>query len=99
MNETRASISSLEGEEANTAHFEGRSLLMKAYQASGIGKAQAVAEYVLDWLRGSGTQKVLVFAHHKGVLDTIEAAISKHLKGVGHIRIDGSVNSAERAAR
>uniref|UniRef100_A0A7S3QB74 Uncharacterized protein n=1 Tax=Chaetoceros debilis TaxID=122233 RepID=A0A7S3QB74_9STRA len=99
MNDTRASISSLAGEEANNAHFEGRSLLMQAYQASGIGKAQAVAEYVLDWLCGSGTQKVLVFAHHKGVLDTIEATISKHFKGVGHIRIDGSVNSAERAAR
>ena len=99
LNETRSAVSSLVGEEASEANFEARSLLMQAYQASGTGKAQAVAEYVLDWLRGSGTQKVLVFAHHKGVLDTIEAAVSKHLKGVGHMRIDGSVPPAERAAR
>jgi SWI/SNF-related matrix-associated actin-dependent regulator 1 of chromatin subfamily A len=99
LNETRSAVSSLVGEEASEANFEARSLLMQAYKASGIGKAQSVAEYVLDWLRGSGTQKVLVFAHHKGVLDTIEAAVSKHLKGVGHMRIDGSVPPAERAAR
>lgn len=99
LNDTRSAVSSLVGEEASEANFEARSLLMQAYQASGIGKAQSVAEYVLDWLRGSGTQKVLVFAHHKGVLDTIEAAVSKHLKGVGHMRIDGSVPPAERAAR
>ena len=99
LNETRSSVSSLVGEEASEAHFEARKLLMQAYQASGVGKAQSVAEYVLDWLRGSSTQKVLVFAHHKEVLDTIEAAVSKHLKGVGHIRIDGSVPPAERASR
>lgn len=98
LNETRQSLSSLVGEEANDANFEARSLLMQAYQASGIGKAQSVAEYVLDWLKGS-EQKLLVFAHHQEVLDTIEAAVSKHLKGVGHIRIDGSVPSIERAAR
>ena len=81
------------------SEFESRSLLMQAYQASGIGKAQSVAEYVLDWLRGSGTQKVLVFAHHTEVLNIIEKAVSKHLKGVGHIRIDGSIPPSQRAAR
>jgi len=99
LTETRLSVSSLVGDDASNAQFEARSLLMRAYQASGIGKAQAVAEYVIDWLSGSGTQKVLVFAHHKEVLDTIEAAVSKHLKGVGHIRIDGSVAPIDRAAR
>eukprot|EP00979_Chaetoceros_neogracilis_P014649 scaffold4802_cov267-Chaetoceros_neogracile.AAC.34 len=99
LNETRSSVSSLVGEEASEAHFEARKLLMQAYQASGVGKSQSVAEYVLDWLRGSSTEKVLVFAHHKEVLDTIEAAVSKHLKGVGHIRIDGSVPPIERASR
>eukprot|EP00557_Chaetoceros_sp_GSL56_P007692 CAMPEP_0176504824 /NCGR_PEP_ID=MMETSP0200_2-20121128/16158_1 /TAXON_ID=947934 /ORGANISM="Chaetoceros sp., Strain GSL56" /LENGTH=930 /DNA_ID=CAMNT_0017904319 /DNA_START=273 /DNA_END=3065 /DNA_ORIENTATION=+ len=99
LNETRLAISTLVGEEASDAHFEARKLLMQAYQSSGIGKAQSVAEYVLDWLRGSGTQKVLVFAHHKEVLDTIESVILKNLKGVAHIRIDGSVPSKERASR
>lgn len=85
--------------EAYDAQFEVKTLLTKAYQVTGIGKAQACAEYILDWLRGSDTQKVLVFAHHKDVMDVIEAAVSKHLKGLGHIRIDGSVPSAERAMR
>jgi len=99
LKETRLEASSLvRDDEASEAHRRARTLLMEAYQASGVGKAQSVAEYVLDWLKGSGTQKVLVFAHHKHVLDTIEAAVSKHLKGVGHIRIDGSVPPAERAA-
>uniref|UniRef100_A0A7S1FWL3 Uncharacterized protein n=2 Tax=Corethron hystrix TaxID=216773 RepID=A0A7S1FWL3_9STRA len=79
--------------------FKSRTLMTQAYQASGIGKAEAVANYVLDWLRGSGTQKLLVFAHHIEVLDIIEAAASKLLKGVGHIRIDGSVSGKDRASR
>ena len=90
-------ISLVEEDDASKAHFEARSLLMQGYQASGIGKAQAVAEYVLDWLRGSDQQKVLVFGHHKDVLDVLETSLSKHLKGVGHIRIDGSTPPAERA--
>lgn len=89
----------MDEDEAHDARFEVKTLLTKAYQASGVGKAQACAEYILDWLRGSDTQKVLVFAHHKDVMDVIEAAVSKHLKGLGHIRIDGSVSSVERAMR
>jgi hypothetical protein len=45
---------------------------MQAYQASGIGKANPIAEYLLDWLAGSGTQKILVFAHHQHVMDTLD---------------------------
>ena len=67
MNRNKEVRMSLEGG-SNNAVFEARSLLMQAYQASGIGKAQSVAEYVLDWLRGSGSQKLLVFAHHTEVL-------------------------------
>lgn len=99
MDGARLSISELVGEEADAANFEARKLLMQAYQASGLAKASAVSEYLLDWLAGSGTQKVLVFAHHREVLDTLEAAVSKKMKGVGHIRIDGTVAPAERASR
>ena len=38
MNEAKLSMRSLDGEEAASANFEARSLLMQAYQASGIGK-------------------------------------------------------------
>ena len=99
LKETRLSIKSLVGDEASEANFEARKLLMQAYQRSGAGKAEAVTNYVLDWIKGSATQKLLVFAHHVEVLDTIEDAVSKQLKGIGHIRIDGSVSSIERAAR
>lgn len=96
---TRQSVADLVGDEASGAHFEARKLLMEAYQSSGIAKASAVSEYLVEWLRGSGTQKVLVFGHHKSVLDSIEAAVAKELKGAGHIRIDGSVSSHDRAVR
>ena len=101
LNNARISVNELLGSDARSAHFETKALLMRSYQASGIGKAPAVAEYVLEWLKGSGTQKVLVFAHHMDVLNIIEEAVSKDrtMKGVGHIRIDGSVPSIERAAR
>ncbi len=99
LKETRQSLADLVGDEASGAHFEARKLLMEAYQSSGIAKASAVSEYLVEWLRGSGTQKVLVFGHHKSVLDSIEAAVAKELKGAGHIRIDGSVSSQDRALR
>lgn len=97
--DTRQSLSDLVGEAADGANFEARSLLMQAYQASGIAKSSGVVEYLLEWLKGSGTQKVLVFAHHKGVLDALEVAVSKEYKATAHIRIDGTVSSLERAAR
>lgn len=97
--DTRQSLQDLVGEAADGANFEARSLLMQAYQASGIAKSSGVVEYLLEWLKGSGTQKVLVFAHHKGVLDALEVAVSKEYKAQAHIRIDGTVSSLERAAR
>lgn len=99
LNDTRVSVEELVGQDANDAHFEHRRLLMQAYQSSGISKASAVADYLLDWLQGAGTQKILVFAHHKQVMDTLENAVAKKYKGVGHIRIDGSVAANDRAAR
>ena len=86
---------------ANAANWEARKLLMQAYQASGIAKAPSTTEYIIDWLEGSdSTQKLVVFAHHKEVLDYIESTISKRYKGkLGMMRIDGSVPPAERAQR
>ena len=95
----RVSIDQLTGEEAETANIEARRLLMQTYQATGKGKAKAVSDYLVDWLSGSGTQKILVFAHHREVLDTLEAVVSKSMKGIGHIRIDGTVPPSERASR
>lgn len=97
LEETRLSVAELVGNDQRVASFEAKQLFNRAYQASGVGKAQAVADYLIEWVAGAGTQKVLVFAHHKAVMDVLELAVSKHLKGVGHIRIDGNVSSNERA--
>ena len=72
-----------------------------AYQASGIAKAPATTDYIIDWLDGSdSSQKLVVFAHHKEVLDYIETHINQRYKGkLGMMRIDGGVNPAERALR
>jgi SWI/SNF-related matrix-associated actin-dependent regulator of chromatin subfamily A-like protein 1 len=96
LKETRESVANLFGREAQQADFEAKGKLMAAFQASGIGKAKSVAEYLLDWLSGSAHQKILVFAHHKTVLDTIDQALmEKHPNS--HIRIDGSVPTVIRA--
>jgi len=87
--------------------FESKQALMQAYQATGIGKASAVAGYLLDWLEGSAsTEKIVVFAHHKKVLDSIHDALcrkcSRETSKKGgktastHIRIDGQVDSSVR---
>ena len=99
LKETRLLVDDLFGHDAASAHFEARHLLMMAYQQSGIAKAKSVADFLLDWLTGSGTQKILVFAHHKDVMDVLEKAMAKKFKGIGHVRIDGSVLPKERAIR
>jgi hypothetical protein len=99
LSDTRQSVADLVGDEAYGANFEARKLLMQAYQCSGVAKTEGVCDYLLEWIRGSSTQKVLVFAHHKAVLDAMENTVAKELKGAGHIRIDGAVESLERASR
>jgi len=95
-------ISDLDADDvAHAAKNESRRAMMQAYQASGIAKASAVAEYIIDWLRGcDSSQKLVVFAHHKDVMDCLQEAITKDFKGkLGMIRIDGSVSPLERASR
>jgi SWI/SNF-related matrix-associated actin-dependent regulator 1 of chromatin subfamily A len=81
---------------ARPADFGADSKIMAAYQQSGIGKAQAVADYVVDWLAGSETQKILVFAHHRAVLDAVDQRLLAKYPN-SHIRIDGQVPTGARA--
>ena len=90
------SVSELVGDDAYSANFEFRRLLMQAYQQSGIAKASSASSFLQDWLEGSQTQKILLFALHLEVWDTLEQSVAKNFKGVGSIRIDGSVGSKER---
>lgn len=54
-------------------------------------KAPIVAKMLVDQLHDS-TEKIVVYAHHKAVLDTLEA----HLKPFGVARIDGDVLPKDR---
>lgn len=54
---------------------------------------------VSDFHFNSADQKVLVFGHHKEVLDAIEQQLKANKpKAIVPVRIDGSVTAAQRAA-
>ncbi|KAL7452364.1 hypothetical protein ACHAWC_004087, partial [Mediolabrus comicus] len=98
----RDNISELDADDvAQAAVRDSQRAMMQAYQAGGIAKASAVAEFIIDWLRGcDSTQKLVVFAHHQDVMNAISTAISTEFKGkLGMMRIDGSVSPQERAKR
>uniref|UniRef100_A0A7S3NPX5 Uncharacterized protein n=1 Tax=Aureoumbra lagunensis TaxID=44058 RepID=A0A7S3NPX5_9STRA len=70
--------------------------LMRAWQASGIAKISASSSFVGELL-ANGNQKVLVFGHHRAVLDGIEANLIRLNIKAKHIRIDGNTSPAERS--
>ena len=70
--------------------------VMAFYVATGTAKASASAEYMMKELRAAPALKVIVFAHHKNVLDAAESALRR--AGVPHIRIDGETTQTARAA-
>ncbi|XP_074047514.1 SWI/SNF-related matrix-associated actin-dependent regulator of chromatin subfamily A-like protein 1 [Macrotis lagotis] len=67
--------------------------LLLFFNRTAEAKIQPASEYILDLLE-SGREKLLVFAHHKIVLDAISDKLEK--KHISHIRIDGSTASADR---
>ena len=87
-------------EEAREEHGDksgqARAEFMAFYVATGTAKASASAEYMMKELRDAPGLKVIVFAHHKNVLDAAEAALRR--AGVPHIRIDGETSQTARAA-
>lgn len=62
------------------------------------GEAPAAAAGAGDTPAAGGVGKVLVFAHHQGVLDAIQSRLceAQHL---GFIRIDGRTSGADRQVR
>jgi SWI/SNF-related matrix-associated actin-dependent regulator 1 of chromatin subfamily A len=67
---------------------------MELWRLTGQAKLDAVREYLSDLLEGS-EGKVILFAHHKFVMDGLETLVAK--KG-GYMRIDGSVAQDNRAS-
>ncbi|KAK2157020.1 hypothetical protein LSH36_200g01004 [Paralvinella palmiformis] len=68
-----------------------RSALLEYFHETGTAKKQAVKEYIMDHLEAGN--KILFFAHHQEVLDTIEEAVAKKYK---YIRIDGRTAAEQR---
>lgn len=70
--------------------------LVEYYYETGIAKAKSVARYIIEhyFYDGAPKRKVLVFAHHQVVLDSISMDVAK--KGLRSVRIDGSTASRSR---
>ena len=58
---------------------------MEAYRMSGMAKIKAVKEYIMEILENK--IKILVFAHHRKILDEIENELSSNK--IKFMRIDG----------
>ena len=58
----------------------------------GEAKARAAAEVVADELKTGALDAVVLFAHHRSVLDVLEA----ELAGFGIVRVDGSTPATRR---
>ena len=76
----------LEGPQPNLARLEHQKMLNKLYMVTAEAKMAAVQEYLSVLLEAD--HKFIVFAHHKLMIESIDAALRK--KKVGFIRIDGS---------
>ncbi|MFH4975848.1 hypothetical protein AB6A40_002557 [Gnathostoma spinigerum] len=70
--------------------------LVEWYAETGFAKAQSVAKHILDsfFYEGAPKRKLLVFAHHQVMLDSLAMVMIK--KGIRSIRIDGSTPSRHR---
>ncbi|KAJ1454694.1 P-loop containing nucleoside triphosphate hydrolase protein [Pelagophyceae sp. CCMP2097] len=76
--------------------MEKKALLMQLFRRSGAAKLPAIARHVDKILSAEGAGKLLIFAHHRHVLDDLSAGV---LKNVPHIRIDGNTPAKDRMQR
>lgn len=73
-----------------------KALLMELFRRSGHAKLPAVERRVAALLASPEQGKLLVFAHHRAVLDALASGC---LRDVPHVRIDGSTPARERQFR
>lgn len=70
-----------------------RAASQKLYKLSGAGKLDAVQDYIKDLV--AGDVKLIVFAHHREILDALSTFSKDKLK-VPYIRIDGDTPQTDR---
>ncbi|KAJ8601749.1 hypothetical protein CTAYLR_006744 [Chrysophaeum taylorii] len=90
LGDARAAVAAAVGKKSWASEFRA---LSEAWQLSGIAKVQSSAAYVVDLVSGS-TSKLLVFAHHKAVVEGLHSELLR--KEIGTIRIDGATPPKER---
>lgn len=73
-------------------NFEILGAIATVRREMGEAKAPRVIEHV-DMLLDGGVDKILLFAHHRNVMDLLAAGLGKH----GLVRIDGSVSAVARS--
>ena len=76
---------------------EKRNLLFELFIKSGVAKVDPVIEHLDTFLNDAYSGKLILFAHHKRVLDGLAAHLQE--REVGFIRIDGGTESKERFVR
>jgi SWI/SNF-related matrix-associated actin-dependent regulator 1 of chromatin subfamily A len=72
-------------------------LLMELFTKSGVAKAPSILQHVETFLSDPLSGKLLIFAHHKKVLDAMSAFLAR--RGTDFMRIDGSTVSKTRHQR
>jgi hypothetical protein len=73
---------------------ESMSLLLQLFTQSGEAKLPAVLEHLGKFLDNPNNGKILVFAHHRIVMDTIATFIEK--RNIDLVRIDGQTSGKDR---
>ncbi|GMS91539.1 hypothetical protein PENTCL1PPCAC_13714, partial [Pristionchus entomophagus] len=93
----KSRLTSARAFDAGKADFQNDQNLIEYYTHTGTAKARPVCDHIIDnyFYEGADeSRKILVFAHHQIVLDTIEHSLSQ--RGITSIRIDGKTPSATR---
>ncbi|TKR77705.1 hypothetical protein L596_018627 [Steinernema carpocapsae] len=84
---------------ANSSKADGQRSMMEFYAQTGCAKAKAVSNHIMEkyFDENSEKRKVIIFAHHQMVLDTLCYNVEK--KGLKYIRIDGGTKNREEQCR
>ena len=71
---------------------------MELWRLTGQAKLSAVKEYLTDLLSGPNSDfKMILFGHHKFMMDGLEELLVRTLPPGGYMRVDGGVGQAQRA--
>ena len=72
--------------------------VLEMYQLMATLKSDVVCKYLQEFFESNedDTMKVLVFAHHKAMLDALEETCETKIK-LPYMRIDGSISAVKRA--